>query len=159
MIKDKGNTEKGTTVKRYGKKAAKPLPQHTPPWPEWFIFSKDWLKILEANKKSDRDSQRSVLEMFWFTKKRVMALMNMSAFMKVHVEAIMRNLALTCSQAWVFFPKSWMYSEDLNDFPQDVWLDSWNLSHVIWICMNLLVSLFSPNSLNLQALSQIICGE
>ena len=118
----------------------------------WMIhFSKDWLKILEANKKSDRDSQRSVLEMFWFAKKRVMALMNMSAFMKVHVEAIMRNLALTCSQAWVFFPKSWMYSENLNDFPQDVWLDSWNLSHVIWICMNLLVSLFSPNSLNLQA--------
>ena len=59
-------------------------------------------------------------DQFWFSKKRVMALMNMSAFMKVHVEAIMRNLALTCSQAWVFFTKSWMYSEDLNDFPQDV---------------------------------------
>ena len=36
----------------------------------WMIhFSNDWLKILEANKKSDRDSQRSVLEMFWSPRK------------------------------------------------------------------------------------------
>ena len=35
----------------------------------WVIhFCKDWLKILEANKKTDRDPQRSVLEIIWIFK-------------------------------------------------------------------------------------------
>ena len=47
-------------------------------------------------------------------------LINISGFMKVHVVAIVRNLAFTCSHACEFLSLRETYSEELKVFPHDV---------------------------------------
>ena len=153
-IKDNGNYwERYHSKEVWGSKAVKPLAQHTPPWPEWLIL----VKITSISWRLTKNLTEMLSDRFWrcFGSPRKGWWLSWTCLHSW--KCILRQSCATwhwlVHKPGCFFPKSWMYSEDLNNFPQDVWLDSWNLSHVIWICMNLLVSLFSPNSLNLQVLS------
>ena len=78
---------------------------------------------------------------------------HVGVLMKVQDVELCLSFALVCAQLCVFFPFKDAYSVDLKLSPHEVWLLWWNLSTVICNFMNRWVSLFSPNSLLLQALS------